>query len=117
MTIENAVEELLNAFEKIQSEHGEVHDTAVREILRQHMDKGLREPVDLYDPGMDFAMYSDEGDTLVRDALMEFLNHPAIAAIRLGQDTSDKVLAVCRELDVVPYSDREDILILLALCD
>lgn len=115
MSIKSALQELLDRLVEIQSKHSGLRDTAVREVLREHIYWGIRKPVEVYEFDKDFNMFSKIANTSVHNALYQFLNDPAIVAIRSEQKSDDKILAACRELDIEIDREHDDLLILLGL--
>jgi hypothetical protein len=74
---------LLDLLDAIAEQHGEVGDTAVREAMSEAVFDGFLRPVSAFALPDRYAMFSEEGDLLVKRALAEFLpaaNHSAAEA-------------------------------------
>ena len=67
MSIKQAIEELFDTLEEIQIAHSEMDDTAVREVLQQHIYWGLRKPVDIYEVNEEFKMFTQKGNILLQE--------------------------------------------------
>ena len=64
---------LLDAMDRIAEEHEEVGDTAVRESMREAIEKALLAPVAGYILPDEFGMFEPEGDARVKAALARFI--------------------------------------------
>ncbi len=64
---------LLDRVDVIAEQHDEVGDTDVREAMSAAVFDGFLRPVPAFALPDRYAMFSDEGDRLVRQALAEFL--------------------------------------------
>jgi hypothetical protein len=76
--MKNALQMLLKSLDTVRLEHAEIKDTAVREVLSDILYRSFIKPEPDYQLSRDFAMFSDEGNALIRTAFLEFLNHPEI---------------------------------------
>lgn len=65
--------ELMEKLEEIGHEHGELYDTDVREQMHESILNGFIRPVEDYEVPDEFGMFSDEGNTRVRDVLEEYI--------------------------------------------
>ncbi len=74
----NALLQLLQAFERIESLHIEVCDTDVREHVHEAIHRLFIAPERGYSLPDAFQMFSDAGDQMVREALQAFLTHPEV---------------------------------------
>ena len=117
MSIKIAFEQLLDTLIKISEEHGEMHDTAVREVTRNHMYWGFKSPEEYYELDTKFNMFTDEANQRLHAAFVLFFNHPSIVALRLVDQSDEKLTAICKELNIEPGSPEEDKLYLLGLFD
>lgn len=76
-----ALKELLNNLDKIEVEHDEIFDTAVREEMYTAIEDNFVMPESVSsNVGTYFAMFSDEGNAKVAKVLTQFLNHPDVIA-------------------------------------
>jgi hypothetical protein len=83
-----ALRRLLDDFDAIESEHGEVYETDVREAIWLCLRNVLLIPRPGYQIPRAFEMVTDEGNAMVAAALDRFLNHPdAVALGRLQRRT------------------------------
>ena len=71
-----ALKQLLDALDEISKTHAEISDTAVREIMAAAVHRGLVLGEKGYELPANFAMFSETGNQLVREALAAFLAHP-----------------------------------------
>ncbi len=118
MSIKEAIEEFLHKLEEIKGEHGEMFDTAVREVLRQHMYYGLRRPVEVYEVDKEFKMFTKKGDAVLQEAVTKFLNHPEIVKARQNNKADEEVKKIVIEMDLdyfLPSDHRADLLTLVGL--
>lgn len=105
MSIKEAIEEFLDELEEIQIKHGEIGDTAVREVLRQHIHYGLSRPVDVYEVDKEFNMFTKKGDALLQEAFSKFLNHPEIVNARLNNNADEQVQNIVDEMNLDYFAD------------
>jgi hypothetical protein len=101
MSINNALEDLLNNLEEVSAKYGELHDTAVREKLgyaiRYLFVYGS--PTRDSPSNNDYAMYTNKGNKAVHKIIVEFLTHPEVKAARV-QLTPEERLAALFESEV-----------------
>lgn len=102
--MKNALQMLLKSLEKIELEHGEIRDTAVREVLSNVIAQSFISLEPNFELPNDFAMYTDEGDAQVRSALLQFLSHPEINAEAVRRLTPEERLTAFHEDDDI-FSD------------
>ena len=91
---------LLDRLDAIAEQHGEVSDTAVREAISDAVFDGFLRPVSAFALPDRYAMFSEEGDLLVKRALAEFVpaaNHSAAVA---GLSTFHERLSALQDVDV-----------------
>jgi hypothetical protein len=79
---------------------GELFDSAVRETMGDAVFDGFIKPQPGYVLPDKFAMFSQEGNRLVKEALAWFLPAAREAAERDGRDTFPKRLAAFQDLEV-----------------
>jgi hypothetical protein len=65
--------QLLDRLDAIAGQHDEVGDTDVREAMSEAVFDGFLRPVPAFALPDRFAMFSEEGDRLIKQALAEFL--------------------------------------------
>ncbi|MEO1288345.1 MAG: hypothetical protein AAFV93_11295 [Chloroflexota bacterium] len=81
MSIEMAINQLQDSLENLSNDgHAEFTDSAVRELLREHMEYGLKQNIDYYHVEKDLKMFTMEGSLKLQAILLEFLNNPAIVS-------------------------------------
>ena len=91
---------LLDRLDAIAEQHGEVSDTAVREAMSGAVFDGFLRPISAFALPDRYAMFSEEGDLLVKRALAEFLpaaNHSAAEAVL---STFHERLSALQDVDV-----------------
>ncbi len=81
--MKKSLKALLNAMDKIFEQHEELGDTAVREQMREAIEKALLAPVAGYMVPDEFGMFSPEADAKVRAALVKFIEAARVEAARL----------------------------------
>ena len=92
---------LLDRLDAIAEQHGEVSDIAVRYAMSDAVFDGFLRPISTFTLPDRYAMFSDEGDLLVKRALAEFLpavNHSAAEARLL---TFHERLSALQDFDVL----------------
>jgi len=72
--MEELLSELLSDLSVIAKDHGEVNDSDVEEAMSRTIFDGYFKPAADFSLPETFHMYSGEGDTLVRTALMRFID-------------------------------------------
>ena len=82
MDIKEALKQLLDNLDKVEGKYSELYDTAVREELHEViMEFFIFGSTDAEIPADgDYAMFSDEGNKAVHQAVRTFLTHPQIRA-------------------------------------
>lgn len=98
--MKKALQQLLNALDKISEEHEEVGDTAVREFMYEAVRNSFIVPQAGYELGDDYGMFSDEGNQKVRAALRRFLIHPEVAAAATQLRTPKERLDAFQDIEV-----------------
>jgi hypothetical protein len=98
--MEQVLMALLRRLEAIGDTHFELFDTDVREAMDDVITRGFLKPQAGYIPSATFAMFSDEGNRLVRETLVEFLPAARQAAAHQGLDTFRKRLVAFQNLEV-----------------
>ena len=92
---------LLDRLDAIAAEqHGEVGDTAVREAMSGAVFDGFLRPISAFALPDRYAMFSEEGDLLVKRALAEFLPAANHSAADAGLSTFHERLSVLQDDDV-----------------
>jgi hypothetical protein len=71
--MKKALKALLNAMDRIFEEHEELGDTAVRERMRDAIERAVLDPVAGYALPEEFGMFEPAGDAKVRAALAKFI--------------------------------------------
>ena len=89
---------LLNAMDKIAEDFEEVGDTAVREQMREAIEKGLLAPVAGYVLPDEFGMFEPEGDAKVKAALATFIAAAKVESV--GLTTREDRLRAFQDTDV-----------------
>ncbi len=97
--MKQALEQLLNALDRVFEEHEEVGDTAVREAMYDAVSKSFVLPEAGYTLPTKFQMFSAEGNQAVHAALRDFLAHPEIAAAAESLKTPEERLAAFQDSD------------------
>ena len=87
-----ALRRLLDALDAVAADHGEVHDTMVREQLFEAVYVHFVRP-DLRRGELptSFGMFSPEGDEAVRAALSTFLTDPDVVAFREASSPRERL--------------------------
>ena len=91
---------LLDQLDAIAEQHGEVGDTAVREAISDAVFDGFLRPVSAFALPDRYAMFSEEGDLLVKRALAEFLPAANHSAAEAGLSTFHERLSALQDVDV-----------------
>ena len=91
---------LLDRLDAIAEQHGEVSDTAVREAMSDAVFDGFLRPVSAFALPDRYAMFSDEGDLLVKRALAEFLPAANHSGAEAGLSSFHKRLSALQDADV-----------------
>ena len=91
---------LLDRLDAIAEQHGEVGDTAVREAMSDAVFDGFLRPICAFALPDRYAMFSEEGDLLVKRALAEFLPAANYSAADAGLSTFHERLSVLQDDDV-----------------
>lgn len=93
MPFQIALQTLLDELDKIEENHGEIHDTAVREVFSGFIFKSFVEGNLQYPLPESFQMFSEEANQLIRQALRRFLDHPdVINAHEQVDDMKDRLI-------------------------
>jgi hypothetical protein len=98
--MKRALEQLLNALDKVFETDGEVGDTAVREAMREAVHKSFIVPQKGYVLPDDFQMFSPEGNEKVKAVLQKFLEHPEVVAAAKTLTTPEDRLDAFQDPDV-----------------
>ena len=100
--IKIALKELLDNLDEVANKHTEIKDTMTRELLSDtisdyfvHDSATDNLPSDNY-----YAMFSDEGNDAVYQALIQFLTHPEVVAAREQLSTPEERLVVFQDDEV-----------------
>jgi hypothetical protein len=96
--MKKALKVLLNAMDKVAEEHEEVGDTAVREQMREAIEKALLAPVMRYALPDDFGMFESKGNARVKAALAKFVEAAKIESG--GLTTREDRLRAFQDVDV-----------------
>jgi hypothetical protein len=91
---------LLDQLDAIAEQHGEVGDTAVREAMSDAVFDGFLRPGSAFALPDRYAMFSEEGDRLVKRALAEFLPAANHSAAEAGLSTFHERLSALQDGDV-----------------
>ena len=91
---------LLDRLDAIAEQHGEVSDTAVRDVISEAVFDGFLRPSSGFVLPDRYAMFSEEGDLLVKRALAEFLPAANHSAADAGLSTFHERLSVLQDDDV-----------------
>jgi hypothetical protein len=91
---------LLDRLDVIAEQHGEVSDTAVRDAMSEAVFGGFLRPVSAFALADRYAMFSEEGDLLVKRALAEFLPAANHSAAEVGLSTFHERLSALQDVDV-----------------
>ena len=91
---------LLDRLDVIAEQHGEVSDTAVRDAISEAVFDGFLRPSSGFALPDRYAMFSEEGDLLVKRALAEFLPAANHSAAEAGLSTFHERLSVLQDDDV-----------------
>ena len=91
---------LLDRLDAIAEQHGEVGDTAVREAMSDAVFDGFLRPISAFALPDRYAMFSEEGDLLVKRALAEFLPAANHSAAKAGLSTFHERLSILQDVDV-----------------
>ena len=113
------IRRLLDRLDAVAEQHGEVSDTAVRDAISEAVFDGFLRPSSGFALPDRYAMFSEEGDLLVKRALAEFLpaaNHRAAEAglstfhgrLSALQDGDDRSADGSYFDDYLGWADPED---------
>ena len=91
---------LLDRLDAIAERHGEVGDTAVRDAMSDAVFDGFLRPVFAFALPDRYAMFSEEGDLLVKRALAEFLPAANYSAAEAELSTFHERLSAIQDVDV-----------------
>ena len=91
---------LLDRLDAISEQHGEVSDTAVRDVISEAVFDGFLRPSSGFALPDRYAMFSEEGDLLVKRALAEFLPAANHSAAEAGLSTFHERLSALQDDDV-----------------
>jgi hypothetical protein len=91
---------LLDRLDAIAEQHDEVGDTAVREAISDAVFDGFLRPVSAFALPDRYAMFSEEGDLLVKRALAEFLPAANHSAAVVGLSTFYERLSALQDVDI-----------------
>jgi hypothetical protein len=92
--LREALRRLLDDFDAIEADHGEVYDTDVREAIGLCLHNALFSPQAGYQIPRRFEMLTDEGNASVAAALERFLNHTdAVALARSALSPAERLAA------------------------
>lgn len=91
---------LLDRLDSIAEQHEEVGDTAVREAMSDAVFDGFLRPISAFALPDRYAMFSEEGDLLVKRALAEFLPAANQSAAEAGLSTFHERLSALQDGDV-----------------
>lgn len=107
MSINNALEELLNHLDEVRAKYRELHDTAVREELGDAIRYGFvhGSPTGNSPSNNVYAMFTDKGNKAVHKVIVQFLTHPEVKAA-LMQLTPEERLAALLESEVQSSEGR-----------
>jgi hypothetical protein len=98
--IQAILRRLLDRFDAIAEQHGEVSDTAVRDVISEAVFDGFLRPSSGFALPDRYAMFSEEGDLLVKRALAEFLPAANHSAAKAGLSTFHERLSILQDVDV-----------------
>ena len=98
--MKKALEQLINALDRVFETDEEVGDTAVREAMYDAVHKSFIKPVKGYTLPDDFQMFSPAGNKKVRAALAKFLAHPEVVTAAKGLKTPKERLAAFQNVEV-----------------
>jgi hypothetical protein len=104
--MEQVLARLLSRLLIISQAHKEVYDTDVRERLDDPIYHGFLIPNPSYELPDDFALFSEEGNRAVKEALAEFLAAARAVASAEGLSTFHQRLAAFQNLEVRVGSKR-----------
>jgi hypothetical protein len=96
--MKKALKALLNAMDQIFEQFEEVGDTAVREEMRDAIEKGLLAPVPGYVLPNEFGMFEPKGDAMVKAALAKFIEAAKAESPELS--TREERLRAFQDLEV-----------------
>jgi hypothetical protein len=91
---------LLDRLDAIAEQHGEVSDTAVRDVISEAVFDGFLRPSSGFALPDRYAMFSEEGDLLVKRALAEFLPAANYSAAEAELSTFHERLSALQDIDV-----------------
>jgi hypothetical protein len=91
---------LLDRLDAIAEQHGEVGDTAVREAISDAVFDGFLRPISAFALPDRYAMFSEEGDLLVKRALGEFPQAAKHSAAEAGLSTFHERLSALQDVEV-----------------
>ncbi len=100
--IKNALRELLDNLEEVDSRYPQIHDTMVREILSDTILHYFVLSTDTEDIPLDnyYAMLSDKADEAVHKALVQFLTHPEVKVAHQQLTIPEERLVVFQDYEV-----------------
>lgn len=96
--MKKSLKALLNTIDKIFDEYEELGDTAVREQMREAIEKSLLAPVTGYVLPDEFGMFEPKGNAKVKAALAKFIEAAKVEAA--GLVTREDRLRAFQDLDV-----------------
>lgn len=99
--MKNALLKLLTDLDTIGAVHTEIFDTAVREELHGAIFDSFINKTEEYELSRYYAMFSDEANELIHEALERFLANPEVIAARDELATSKERLNVFQNSSVV----------------
>ncbi len=91
---------LLERLDAIAEQHEEVGDTDVREAMSAAVFDGFLRPVPSFELPDRYAMFSEEGDRLVKQALAEFLPAANQHAAEVGLTSFHERLATFQDVEL-----------------
>jgi|SRR5918999_2585707 hypothetical protein len=94
------IRRLLDRLDAVAEQHGEVSDTAVRDAISEAVFDGFLRPSSGFALPDRYAMFSEEGDLLVKRALAEFLPAANHRAAEAGLSTFHERLSALQDVDV-----------------
>jgi hypothetical protein len=92
---------LLDELEDIGKQHPELYDTDVRQSMWNSLMDGFARKKAGYIPPSEYSMYTPEGDRLVAEAIIRFLNSARQADLDPGLDTFHKRLDFLQDDSIV----------------
>jgi hypothetical protein len=98
--MKKSLKALLNAMDKIFEDFEELGDTAVRERMREAVEKAVLTPVAGYVLPDEFGMFEPKGDAKVKAALARFIEAAKVEVESAGLTTREDRLRAFQDLDV-----------------